>query len=85
MDSTEKVYGYLDITYLLTSKKLFSWEGLLDLDNEEYMVSYLLSGQDTASLSSFWSIGPYGMNSSCLALLPGESNSFLIKVKFGLG
>lgn len=59
MDSTEKVYGYLDITYLLTSKKLFSWEGLLDLDNEEYMVSYLLSGQDTASpifILEYWSI-----------------------------
>ena len=91
MDSTIKTYGYLDITYLLTSKKLFSWKGLVDLDNEEYVVSYLLSVQDTASpvfILEYWSLWNelqlIGLGTIYL-LLPGESSSFLRKVKLGLG
>lgn len=32
-----------------------SWEGLLDLENEEYVVFYLLSGQGQASSIIFLS------------------------------
>ena len=55
----------------------------LRMTNIWSLIFYL--GRTQPPLSSFWSIGPHGMNSNCLALLPGESNSFLIKVKFGLG
>ena len=49
--SREEVQGYLIITPLLTSTVLSSWEGLLDFKNEEYVVSYLLSGQAQPPLS----------------------------------
>ena len=39
----------IDTTPLLTFKKFSSWEDLLDLENEKYVVSYLLSGQGPAS------------------------------------
>ena len=35
MDSSKEVYGELDIIPLLTSSELFSWEDLLDLENEK--------------------------------------------------
>ena len=41
----------VDTTPLLTFKKFSSWEDLLDLENEKYVVSYLLSGQGPASSS----------------------------------
>ena len=41
MESSEESYGLLDITPLLTSKELFSWEGLFDFETDKYMVSYL--------------------------------------------
>ena len=46
----------LDITPLSTSKELSSWEGLLDFENEKYVVFYLLSGQASvfSQLSHYW-------------------------------
>ena len=41
--------GRLDITALLTCKEISSREGLLDFENEKYVVSYLLCGQGPAS------------------------------------
>ena len=49
MDSTQEGYGQFGVTPLLTSKDLSSWEDLLDFENENYVVSYLLSGQGPAS------------------------------------
>ena len=43
--SSEEIQGYLIITPLLSS----SWESLLDFKNEEYVVSYLPSGQGPSS------------------------------------
>ena len=39
----------MDIAPLSTYKELFIWEGLLDFENEEYVVFYLWSGQGLAS------------------------------------
>ena len=39
----------VDTIPLLTFKKFSSWEDLLDLENEKYVVSCLLSGQGPAS------------------------------------
>lgn len=39
----------VDTTPLLTFKKFSSWEDLLDLENEKYLVSCLLSGQGSTS------------------------------------
>ena len=39
----------VDITPLLTSNELYSQEVLLDFENEKYVVSYPLPGQDLAS------------------------------------
>ena len=60
--------GSLDITPLLTSMELSSRQGLLDFENEKYVVSYVGRAQPPLSivqLFSSWSIGPQGMNSSC--------------------
>ena len=50
VDSTRGLW-VVDITYygvgfspFLTPKELSSWEGFLNLENENYVVSYLLSG-----------------------------------------
>ena len=48
MDSSEEAYGWVDITPFFDLQGAFprmcSQQVLLDLENEKYMVSYLLSG-----------------------------------------
>ena len=51
----------------LTFKELYSWEGLLDFENENYVVSCLLSGQGLTSpvILRLQSFHLQGMNSRC--------------------
>ena len=44
MHSSEVAYGKMDITPLLTSKELYRLGGLVDFENEKYVVSVLYLG-----------------------------------------
>ena len=48
----------------LTFKELYSWEGLLDFENEKCVVSIFYLGIQLLKLL-LWSICPQGMNYSC--------------------
>ena len=80
----------VDTTPLLTFKKFSSWEDLLDLENEKYLVSCLLSGQGSTSsldwptidILEFWSLdSPQRRNSICLPWGWGASTACLSYIR----
>ena len=56
MDSSKEAYGEFDIIPLLTSNEPVSWEDLLDLENEKYVVSYFSPGLGLASPSCYYRV-----------------------------